>query len=292
MAKLNGLSRLADTASELLDATCHYPVRRRGEKRRLTPNTDGAAWLEERSWFLTEIPDLDDVLPDPDTGLIFYEAVGASQRDYSRPAFQLIVDGGFSGAKQRIKACEACDNFVYSWNCSDHPELPWDDVRGRWVRPCTDLPSCGCTPCYIERQDRTESRHRVRREAARHREDMVMPVTLVDRLFHRISESPESREARERLNSNYFAFGHEVSLPEVAADPVLREEFRRQTGLNLPHREEAMSAEHERRALLLPDFTVHLEGTFEASVLEVTGESADGTTLRIRLEGEWRDSSG
>lgn len=247
------------------DDARHYPVRRRGEKRRLTPNTDGAAWLEEESWFLTNIPGLDDELPDPDTGLIFYAAVGADQRNYSRPAFQLIVDGGFSGAKQRVEACP-CYRFDLSWQaagCTDHTELPWDDVRRRWVRPCTDLPSCGCTPCYIERQDRTDSRHRLRaeREAVQRREDAAEGLTLYDRLLAmEVSPAVDSTPRH-----NYFAFGHEVSLPEVAADPVLREEYRGQ------------------RVMGFPDFTVHLE---------VIGESADGTEIRVRLEGEWRDSSG
>lgn len=60
--------------------------------------------------------------------------------NHARPMIQVIADGAFSGTLRPVKPCEACDRFDRSWNCPEHPAIPWDRKTRRWVRPDSPTP--------------------------------------------------------------------------------------------------------------------------------------------------------
>jgi len=123
-----GLSQLADTATELAGGRGHYPVRRRGEVRRLDPNWAGIAWLEAQS--LDDTREAERFAYGDDTtmaGLIKTRYVGrwmASQRgSYPRPVFEVFGLTSSSTLGVRVEApCPACDDFAYTARCRTHPD--------------------------------------------------------------------------------------------------------------------------------------------------------------------------
>ena len=272
MPKFSGLSHLADVAREQLDDVHCYPVRRRGTRRQLLPNQDGIDWLEGKIpgtgvGFIGDTEIVGETLVEED-GIIFTRAEGANQREYSRPMFQLIYDGVFSGSKQVVKPCEACDNFAYSWGCGEHPQIPWNTLHRRWDRPCTDLPSCDCTPCHIEWRDRTE----IRRAFLRERDESPRASNL---LFDSI------REFQEHLA--------QVQQPVEIRGRIV------DTGAGRGFFDETVMERHRRRdqedrLLLLPDFTRVLEGTWDDGALRISGEREQGvdTVVTIEVEGRAR----
>ena len=129
--------------------TDHYPVKRRGAPRRLNPNTDGAAWLEEEAWDDTEIY-TEEVFEDD--GIKYTRAYGWQLKSNPRPMFQIIPPVAFSGMRPSVTPCQ-CDRFDQSWACELHPQIAWDPERRRWKRPCTgDRMRCECDPCHERRQ--------------------------------------------------------------------------------------------------------------------------------------------
>lgn len=132
-----GLSLLADTATELAGGRGHYPVRRRGEVRRLDPNWAGIAWLEAQS--LDDTTLLERLAYSDGSamaGLVKEAYVGrwmaAEQNNYPRPMFEILHLSVSSTLGARNQApCPACDNFAYTARCDRHEDRtpPEPDVR-------------------------------------------------------------------------------------------------------------------------------------------------------------------
>lgn len=137
MIKHQGLAHLADVANPV-----HYPVRRRGEARRLVPNWVGIAWLEAEALEDTEI--LATEQPSPTQAAVkmgeglavqrsrrAVEMVDESVRErplYVRPMFQVFNDAHENvmlhhGARVRQdSACADCYDFQYPGrDCPRHP---------------------------------------------------------------------------------------------------------------------------------------------------------------------------
>lgn len=138
-------SRLAEAVSPIT----HYPVKRRGERRQLLPNWDAIDWLERESADDCEIYHQSEVID----GLAYTSAYGKLGREFSRPMFQVLeifASPTWVGGRN-ITPCQ-CDRFDQTWNCPDHPEIPWDPKRRRWMKPCTgEQTGCECDPCHERR---------------------------------------------------------------------------------------------------------------------------------------------
>lgn len=128
MHKHYGLSQLADVAS----TTDHYPIRQRGQKRRLNPNQAAIDWLEEATATETEITE---TYPLDETGpwasLLSLRPLGwhSARRagHHPRRMFDVFNPGASSGSPvSSLNPCRACLDFSRSWNCPDHPERPWN----------------------------------------------------------------------------------------------------------------------------------------------------------------------
>lgn len=135
MSKHSGLSQLADAATEMISPRlAHYPVRRKGERRRLNPNQAGIDWLEGRCTdgedFLgdTEIVEFDVAVD----GLQSYLTSGwyAAKRggNYARPMFQVFGMEASSSAEIPYTPCPDCDNWARTSKCETHHDL--DGVAG------------------------------------------------------------------------------------------------------------------------------------------------------------------
>lgn len=121
-----GLSRLSDAAA-VLTGEDHYPVRRRGEKRRLNPNTAGIAWLDSlAAQASVPEPDAEAVYDDqsfypeftPHAGkpwIRAWKASGYAGGNLTRPMLQAFhVDKGGRGMGFDRDCCPDCYNFAYS----------------------------------------------------------------------------------------------------------------------------------------------------------------------------------
>lgn len=127
MSKHSGLSQLADAAF------AHYPVRRKGERRRLNPNTDGIKWLEGEAFLeATRIVEFDVAVD----GLQSYLTSGwhAAKRggNYVRPMFQVFGMEVSSSATMAYTPCPDCDNWARTSKCETHHDLDGFDglVKG------------------------------------------------------------------------------------------------------------------------------------------------------------------
>jgi len=114
-----------------------YPVKRRGERRRLNPNRDGIAWLEEQSETDTEISmtyPTGEILRSEDgetySDFLVHRALGyysARQRDmYPWPMFQ--VHAGFKASMLSYSPCPGCDDWARTSRCTSHHDR--DGVAG------------------------------------------------------------------------------------------------------------------------------------------------------------------
>lgn len=111
----------------------HYPVKRRGQRRRLDPNWDAIRWLEDETLDDTEI-----VVATPvGLGMIrlitlgWYTAKG--RKMYPRRMFEVFALEASSTTPVTYTPCEACDNYAYTWACTEHPEVSWDAERQDWT---------------------------------------------------------------------------------------------------------------------------------------------------------------
>jgi hypothetical protein len=110
----------------------YYPVKRRGDRRRLIPNQPGIEWLE------SEENDFDDAdiefsQQDPlNDELVFTFAYGRSTKSYARPMFQALSVEAYSSFRNIAGTACPCGDFSRSWNCEEHGELPYDYDTGRW----------------------------------------------------------------------------------------------------------------------------------------------------------------
>lgn len=131
------LSRTADAARILLGGEDPYPVKRRGERRRLNPNTEGIAWLDARAKRDAEITreyGMNDqgvmVAADSVNAVITLQR-GNSAWDHYRPAPRYLraMIQPLPAAPDRIDGdamicpdpCPNCYDFSYAWSCPHHP---------------------------------------------------------------------------------------------------------------------------------------------------------------------------
>lgn len=138
--KYAGLSRLAEAASPIE----YYPVKRRGQKRRLLPNWDAINWLERETEGDTEISDVQVLGTSEEwaemNGVRALGWYGAKRRNmYPRRMFDIFRLEASSTGLVTYTPCEACDDFSRTWACTEHPEIAWDTRRRVWVRPGTPI---------------------------------------------------------------------------------------------------------------------------------------------------------
>lgn len=125
MIKNSGLGLLAEVAAD----EDYYPVRRRGEKRRLNPNRAAIEWLENDTFDLTDagyrylMSDTggryavnDDTLDDLILVLVLVtRAYGSTLgTHHNRPMFECFKITGNKGTASYPDPCPDCDNFAYS----------------------------------------------------------------------------------------------------------------------------------------------------------------------------------
>lgn len=132
-----GLSHLADVANESIGVK-HYPVKRKGERRRLVPNWDAIRYLEDESWTDTEISEeltageavFDDDAVYLGTEFKIQRALGyfsARQRGmYPWPMFQVFAS--FKISMVPYSPCPDCDDFSRTSKCEVHHDR--DGVAG------------------------------------------------------------------------------------------------------------------------------------------------------------------
>lgn len=117
----------------------HYPVRKRGEARRLNPNLEAIEWLEESTREATEIAC---TVPAGPPGLITLYGRATIRAfeapfpmSYTRPMFQVIDPEASSTLPvNHAGACPDCFDFSRSWTCELHKAAPTglDAVRQSW----------------------------------------------------------------------------------------------------------------------------------------------------------------
>jgi hypothetical protein len=94
----------------------HYPVKRKGEPRRLNPNLDGIAWLEGGR-FLDDT-DLELTSVGRLIALGWYEA--RQKGMYPRALFETFDIQASSFTPQNYLGCPGCDDFSRTARCADH----------------------------------------------------------------------------------------------------------------------------------------------------------------------------
>lgn len=141
MIKNSGLGQLAEAAA----GEEFYPIRRRGEKRRLNPNRAAIEWLEADTFSMTD--EYSRFLM-TDTGgrygagrgeiddtVLVTKTFGANLGSHhSRPMFECFEITGNKGTASYPNPCPNCDNLAYSpRECGQHAEAPPQDVLRDYV---------------------------------------------------------------------------------------------------------------------------------------------------------------
>lgn len=127
MIKNQGLGLLAEVAAD----EDYYPVRRRGQKRRLNPNRAAIEWLEndtldlteERGRFLMSDTGGRYALDDTRDDLIAVTRTYGSTlgTHHSRPMFECFKITWNKGVVRYPRPCPECDNLAYSFQgCERH----------------------------------------------------------------------------------------------------------------------------------------------------------------------------
>lgn len=131
-----GLSHLADVANPIK----HYPIKKKGQRRRLVPNWDAIRYLEDESWTDTEISEeldageavLDDDAVHLGTEFKIQRALGyfsARQKGmYPWPMFQTFPATSFKINSVPYSPCPDCDDFSRTSKCEVHHDR--DGVAG------------------------------------------------------------------------------------------------------------------------------------------------------------------
>lgn len=128
MSKLSGLSRLADIAHrEITGGDGPYPVKKKGERRRLDPNWVAIAWLEAETLDATEIAYMADLEIVGMPGMLTLMAAGKARALVGRTSqcrrmIDVLSLDHSSSNPTSYHPCPDCDNFAVSWNCPEHPE--------------------------------------------------------------------------------------------------------------------------------------------------------------------------
>lgn len=127
MIKNSGLGQLAEAAA----GEEFYPIRRRGEKRRLNPNRAAIEWLEADTFSMTDeysrflMTDTGGRYGvgrcETDDAVLVTRAFGANLgSQHSRPMFECFDHAMVNGLTSE-SPCGNCDNYAYSWaGCPDH----------------------------------------------------------------------------------------------------------------------------------------------------------------------------
>lgn len=114
MSKHSELSQLADAAF------AHYPIRRKGERRRLNPNWDGIDWLEAETRGAVCVRD---EFEGPDGNLILETFGGANAKAkgaYVRPMILEMPLGVGSASPVSVIPCPGCDDWSRTSKCRTH----------------------------------------------------------------------------------------------------------------------------------------------------------------------------
>lgn len=128
MTEHSGLSRLADIAHrEITGGDGPYPVKRKGERRRLDPNWTAIAWLEANTLDATQIIYTADLEPVGMPGMLTLMAAGkrwalGGRTSQCRRMIDVFGLERSSSHRTSYTPCPDCDNFAVSWNCPEHPE--------------------------------------------------------------------------------------------------------------------------------------------------------------------------
>lgn len=131
------IEHLLEVRGRPVKPTVSYPVKRRGERRRLNPNRDGIAWLEEQSETDTEISmtyPMGEIVQGEEGAFrdfTVHRALGyyAARRRgmYAWPMFQ--VHAGFKASMIKYpNPCPACDDWARTSRCTSHHDR--DGVAG------------------------------------------------------------------------------------------------------------------------------------------------------------------
>lgn len=295
-----GLSRPSDVANPVE----HYPVRRRGTKRRLNPNWDAIRWLEDGQLDDTEISDAK-VLGDGDwASMLGVRALGwySAKRSghYPRRMFDIFgLEVSSSSMIHYPSPCPDCHDFSRTWACAEHPEIKWDTARRCWVRPGT--------PIWYELHPDDRPEDFEPQPTAYHDTGARPPGAgeLYDRMiemFGRALPLPDEHRPvrvvsidtdpnRGRPGYHYsltrdrwvpdsgVVEGQRVSHRYIAADERLTAEWERQNGI--PLADALRSLEFETPRGVLPDASQTLTGTF---TLEITGDTTQASASSFRIE--------
>ena len=135
MIKNSGLGLLAEVAAD----EDYYPVRRRGQKRRLNPNRAAIEWLENDTLDLTEergqflmsdkggryaLDDTRDFVKE-ECVLVTKARGSILGTHHSRPMFECFEITENKGTMSYPDPCPDCHNFAYSTReCGRHAEAP------------------------------------------------------------------------------------------------------------------------------------------------------------------------
>lgn len=122
-----------DAVSRLLDEAFpaeHYPVKRKGERRRLNPNRAGIQHLEEMNPQLTDVHDTQD-LGEGIRYTFSYGWYGARNKGmYPGPMFNILPLGQSSSHLTAGHNCPDCGNWARTARCETHYELGVDGIMG------------------------------------------------------------------------------------------------------------------------------------------------------------------
>jgi hypothetical protein len=95
-----------------------YPVRRRGEKRRLEPNRPAIEWLERDLDRNCQIIDAEGRLA---SGLRYTTTWGRLSKRHSRPMFEVLTPSAQPGWSTPGVACP-CGDMARNRDCPGHPD--------------------------------------------------------------------------------------------------------------------------------------------------------------------------
>lgn len=322
--KHSGLSRLADEAREAYGIELYYPVKRKGRPRRLDPNWAGIHWLEDGTHDeldISETYDAGEALPDSSASEFkIQRALGwysAKQRGhYPRPMFQAFqLEVSSSSMVPYLEPCPACDDWSRTAQCEEHHDL--DGVAGlrkgadrraerneRRNGPVTVYSEPGPAPgailaqlqaAYARLLDQPPADGRrffTAEVQTEERERQLRPVTA--RFYDPQADPNVGRPgyhydfARDRWVPDTsdplgdFRAGGEVGAGQYIAaglDSVPEE-------LMGPTRDTWLD-----RITGLANFTMTIEGTFDPSVLEITGDTIQAPASTVRIEATRNDDT-
>jgi hypothetical protein len=236
MTKHHGLSQLADTAREVTGGQAYYPVKRKGERRRLNPNWTGIAWLEAETLAATEIIQRTDLDGTDMAGMTSLTAAGKIQNQLNRTShcrrmIDIFTLEASSSQPMTYHPCPDCDNFAYTATCTEHPELKWDEKQ--FVRPGTVGPNAWGSTDVSAWQAVAETIHRQTAAALEHQPPPVPQPFLADMVSGDFTphHSQAWRDTVARLEDGTIRIRFDTEeLPPLGSGMTYRE-WREQNGI-------------------------------------------------------------